>query len=73
MDEGMTWDAGQMGCGELVLQLRTRLTALPPGAVLTLIAHDPGAPEDIPAWCRLTGNELVQAKHPHYLIQRKKG
>jgi NifU-like protein involved in Fe-S cluster formation len=25
-----------------------------------LIALDPGAPEDIPSWCRLTGNALVR-------------
>jgi tRNA 2-thiouridine synthesizing protein A len=65
------WDAGAMGCGELVLQLRLRLGRLPPGGVFRLVAHDPGAPEDLPAWCRLTGHRLLQADHPVYLIQRK--
>lgn len=51
------WDAGQLGCGELVLELRGRLQAMP-GKVLRVIALDPGAPEDIPAWCRLTGHAL---------------
>jgi tRNA 2-thiouridine synthesizing protein A len=66
-----TWDAGDMGCGELVMLLRLRLNALPPGSVLRLVARDPGAPEDLPAWCRLTGHRLVRAAHPVYDIQRK--
>ena len=53
-----TWDAGALGCGELVLELRNRLRALP-GGILKVVATDPGAPADIPAWCRLTGNELL--------------
>jgi tRNA 2-thiouridine synthesizing protein A len=54
-----------------VLELRNRLKALSPGAVLEVTARDPGAPEDLPAWCRLTGHQLLQAAHPRYLIQRK--
>lgn len=65
------WDAGDLGCGELVLQLATRLRDLPPGAVLRLTARDRGAPEDIPAWCRMTGHALLRAEHPDYLIRRK--
>jgi tRNA 2-thiouridine synthesizing protein A len=60
-----------MACGELVLALRVRLAALPPGAELRVRATDPAAPEDIPAWCRLTGHPLVSADHPTYLIRRK--
>jgi tRNA 2-thiouridine synthesizing protein A len=65
------WDAGDMGCGELVLALRNRLLALAPGEVFRLRATDPAAPEDIPAWCRMTGHMLVSADHPIYLIRRK--
>jgi tRNA 2-thiouridine synthesizing protein A len=65
------WDAGDLGCGDLVLQLRLRIEGLPPGAVLRLVARDPGAPADLPAWCRLTGHRLLAAEHPVYLIQRK--
>ena len=39
-----TWDAGDLGCGELVLELRERLAALHPGAMLRLVARDAGAP-----------------------------
>ncbi|HMO31108.1 sulfurtransferase TusA family protein [Enterovirga sp.] len=54
-----TWDAGPMGCGELVMVLRLKLRAMP-GRVVRVIARDPGAPEDIPAWCRMTRNELLR-------------
>jgi len=65
------WDAGDMGCGDLVLELRGRVEALVAGRVLRLTARDPGAPADIPAWCRMTGHALVSAQHPIYLIRRK--
>ncbi len=70
-DASCEWDAGDMGCGELVLQLRTRMRALGPGAVLRLVALDPGAREDLPAWCAMTGHTLVAARHPVYHIRRK--
>ena len=65
------WDAGDLACGDLVLQLRFRMEAMAPGHVLRLGALDSGAPEDLPAWCRLTGHTLLAADHPVYLIRRK--
>ena len=66
-----SWNAGELGCGELVLELRSRLAALPPGATVAVTARDPGAPADLPAWCRMTGHTLVWHRHPRYLIRRK--
>jgi tRNA 2-thiouridine synthesizing protein A len=65
------WDAADMGCGELLMLLRDRLNAMQPGQILKLIATDPGAPEDIPSWCRLTRHKLIDAKHPEYIIERR--
>lgn len=65
------WDAGDLGCGELLLELRGRLKRLAPNGVLTLVALDPGAPEDLPAWCALAGHRLLSAQPPVYRIQRK--
>ena len=67
------WDAGDLGCGDLVLELRTRMGVLSPGQVLRLVARDPGAPEDLPAWCNMTGHRLLKAVHPEYLIVRRAG
>ncbi len=65
------WDSGDRGCGELLLELKMRVERLRPGQVFELIARDPGAPADLPAWCRLTGHALVEHEHPVYRIRRK--
>ena len=66
------WDAGDMGCGEILIMLRSRMQQLEPGEVLKLTARDLGAPEDLPAWCRLTGRRLVRAHHPNYWIEQRR-
>jgi tRNA 2-thiouridine synthesizing protein A len=66
-----TFDAGPMGCGEIVLELKFRFREMPAGARLFVHGTDPGLPEDLPAWCRMTGHTLVWAGHPYYLIQRR--
>jgi len=65
------WDAGEMGCGQLVFELHRRIDRLQPGDRLEVVARDPGAPVDLPAWCRMTGHTLVSAAHPVYVIQRR--
>jgi tRNA 2-thiouridine synthesizing protein A len=42
------------------------------GQILLLIASDPGAPSDIPAWCRMTQHPLLHADPAAhaYFIQR---
>ena len=67
----LVWDAGDLACGDLVLQLRGRMESMSSGRVLVLIARDSGAPEDLPAWCRLTGHTLLSATPPVYMIRRK--
>jgi tRNA 2-thiouridine synthesizing protein A len=65
------WDAGSTGCGELLVKLYLRMRALQPGELFRLISADLAAPEELPAWCRLTGHRLVSANHPEYWIRRK--
>lgn len=65
------WDAGDLGCGELVIVLRAKLAALAPGACFELLATDPGVPHDLPAWAGLTGHRLAVADPPRYLIIRR--
>jgi tRNA 2-thiouridine synthesizing protein A len=61
-----------MGCGQLVFELYRRVGGLRPGDCLQLTAEDTGAVTDVPAWCRMTGHELISADHPIYVIERKK-
>lgn len=67
-----TWDAGDLGCGDLVLELRLRMRALRTGEVLELFARDPGAGADLPAWCGMTGHEMLDARPPRFLIRRRR-
>ena len=63
------FDGGETGCGELLLDLLIFTKRQPPGAIVEVRALDPGAPLEIPAWCRLTGHELINAAHPFYRIR----
>jgi TusA-related sulfurtransferase len=64
-----TFDGGETGCGELLVDLKLHVRQLPPGSRLLVIARDAAAPAEMPAWCRMTGHELLQASHPRYLIR----
>ena len=71
-------DAGQAGCGELLVLIYEAMKTLPPGQILDVIGYDTGAREDIPAWCRMTQNPLIGAelsenrlKPDHYYIQKE--
>ena len=53
-------DGGDQGCGGgLLLLMLQAMKRLEPGAVLEVRSTDPGVREDLPAWCRMTGNELL--------------
>jgi 5-methyltetrahydropteroyltriglutamate--homocysteine methyltransferase len=55
-----SFDGGSMDCGNgLLLLIRKHLDPLEPGGVLEIRSTDLSVQEDLPAWCRLTGNELV--------------
>lgn len=64
------FDGGDTGCGELLLDLLLFMKRQTPGTVVRVRALDPGAPLEIPAWCRLTGNELLAGEHPIYQIKK---
>jgi len=70
-DDPHFWDAGEKGCGELLLKLKLKLSSLPPGSDFKLIAKDNGAVEDLPAWAKLTGHILVSTNHPEYVFKTK--
>jgi tRNA 2-thiouridine synthesizing protein A len=65
------FDGGDTGCGEMIIDMRIHFRTLSPGTRVAIRALDPGAPVEIPAWCRITGNELLEARHPFYLAKVK--
>ncbi|WP_431936752.1 sulfurtransferase TusA family protein [Micromonospora sp. RP3T] len=50
-------------CPLPVINLARRLPDLPAGAVVRVLADDPAAAVDIPAFCRMRGHEFLAA-HP---------
>ena len=54
------FDGGDLDCGNgLLLLIRQHLDPLEPGQLLEFTSTEISVDEDVPAWCRLTGNELV--------------
>jgi tRNA 2-thiouridine synthesizing protein A len=73
----LTLDAGKTACGDLVLLIVREMCLMTHGQVLHIVGYDRGALEDIPAWCRMTGNTLIHqdiatdASQPsHFYIQK---
>lgn len=54
--EPVVLDGGERRCVQLLIELRGLVDGLAAGAVVHLIATDPAAPLDLPAWCHLTGH-----------------
>jgi len=54
------FDGGDLDCGNgLLLMIRKHIDPLPRGGLLEIRSTEISVDEDLPAWCRLTGNELV--------------
>lgn len=52
-------DARGLLCPMPVIKTQNQALQLAPGDTLEIIATDPGALNDIPAWCRVNGHKLV--------------
>jgi tRNA 2-thiouridine synthesizing protein A len=69
-------DAGESGCGELVMLIAQQMKTMPIDAVLEVHAYDLAAAVDIAAWCRMAGQLLLEqqldAKPERFLIQKRR-
>ncbi|MFT3917680.1 MAG: sulfurtransferase TusA family protein [Anaeromyxobacteraceae bacterium] len=55
-----SFDGGTLDCGSgLLLLIRQHIDPLDPGQLLEIRSSESSVCEDLPAWCRMTGNELV--------------
>lgn len=57
-------DCRGMRCPLPVIELGRRIGDVPAGAVVTVLADDPAAAADIPAWCRLRAHEYLGTGDP---------
>lgn len=55
-----TLDAKGLNCPLPILKAKKALKAVPAGGTLEILATDPGSVADFQAFCRTTGNELVE-------------
>lgn len=62
-------------CPLPVIELGRRYAEVPPGALVAVVADDVAARHDVPAWCRMRGQEYVGEEIaddgvPRYLVRR---
>jgi len=55
-------DVKGLNCPLPILKAKKALKAMPMGATLEVVATDPGSVKDFEAFCRTTGNELIESK-----------
>ncbi|MDQ6714966.1 MAG: sulfurtransferase TusA family protein [Actinomycetota bacterium] len=67
-------DARGERCPLPVIRLGARLKELPPGSLVRLLATDPAALSDVPAFCRMRRHDLVEVvdegEHTAYLVRK---
>lgn len=70
-----TLDAKGLNCPLPILKAKKALKEVNIGEILEILATDPGSVADFQAFCRQTGNELIESTNEgavyRFLIQRK--
>jgi TusA-related sulfurtransferase len=61
-------------CPIPIVQTAGKMKGLAPGKVLEVVGDDMGIKEDLPNWCKVTGNEClgVEEKDGHYHVYVRK-
>ena len=61
-------------CPLPIIDLARRITDVPVGSVVSIVADDPAARHDVPAWCEMRGQEYLgegtDQGTPAYLVRR---
>ena len=57
-----TLDAKRMLCPMPVIRTQDKIKTLVAGDVLEVVCTDPGALQDVPAWCRINGHKVLDTK-----------
>jgi tRNA 2-thiouridine synthesizing protein A len=67
-----TLDTRGLLCPLPVIRTQDRIRNLAPGSLLEVTASDAGTLEDIPAWCRVHGHELLTTEQIEDDVERGK-
>lgn len=55
-------DARRLLCPMPVIRTQNKVNELQPGDTLEVTCTDPGALNDIPAWCRINGHKIIETR-----------
>lgn len=55
-------DARRLLCPMPVIRTQDKIAELQPGDTLEVTCTDPGALNDIPAWCRINGHKVLECR-----------
>ena len=74
-DVALELDCRTLVCPMPVIELARHLADVEVGQLLAVVAHDVAAEVDVPAWCRMKGQEYVGADvaddgAPRYVVRR---
>jgi TusA-related sulfurtransferase len=68
-------DARGLSCPMPIVRTAQAMKSLPSGALVEVLATDPGSVKDFAAWSRATGNELLESTTDdaiyRFVIRRK--
>ncbi len=56
-------DARRLLCPMPIMKADAAMREMQPGALLSIVATDPGLSNDLPAWCRVNGHRLLGIRH----------
>lgn len=59
MTPDLVLDCRGQRCPLPVIAVARRIGDVPPGGVVRVLADDPAARSDVPAWCRMRGQEYL--------------
>ncbi|MDD5687423.1 MAG: sulfurtransferase TusA family protein [Elusimicrobia bacterium] len=64
-----TLDCSGLFCPMPIVKTKLELEKMKPGEVIEIIADDPGFEKDLPAWCQMTGEKLLEVKKEGNIIK----
>jgi len=59
MKADRTLDCTGLFCPVPIVKTKIEFEKMKPGEVLEVLADDPGFEKDLPAWCKMTGEQLL--------------
>ena len=57
-----TLDAKRLLCPMPVIRTQDKIKTLAAGDILEVVCTDPGALNDVPAWCRINGHKVLETR-----------